>query len=546
MRLRALVLPLLTAAAVAVVPTTPATAAAPDPAVPGSRTVTTIEYDAGTTLVTDPSTLLTYPEQLEGALYVPSGPGPFPVLMFLHGRHSTCVYGGVLEFLGPRATCPQSPATSNVASYRGYAYLATNLASQGYLVASVNANSINSLDWAGDAGAEERAQVIARSLDKLGEWNTTAGPAPVGTQLVGKVDLSRIGLMGHSRGGEGVDRFVEYNRTRTDGPRYTGLKAVFALAPTDFGAEAPTGVHWATLLPLCDGDVYDLQGAQAYDRGRYTDPATAFTRAQYTVTGTNHNWFNTVWTGDDYAGSDAACNKSNPSSVRLTDAEQRDVGLAIMASFFRRWVGGETAFDALVKGAEALPASACPGAATTCPTLVRTSYLAPAADRVLLAQPGVATVSATGFATNTTCTPTTTGTGCPTNPTRSIATQHTLGWTAPATFSAAIPATNVSGLAALTFRTGVNYNDVRNTTAAQDLDVVVRDGSGATATVNAAAYTASLRKPPGGVDRELMLDGVWIPLSAFAGVDLTNVTQVQLKTRTASGSIQLAELAFQK
>lgn len=546
MRLRALLLPVLTAAALAVVPSTTAAAAAPDPAATGSHSVSTIEYDAGTTFVTDPSTLLTYPEQLEGAIYVPSGTGPFPVLLFLHGRHGTCSYVGI-EFLGPRATCPDTGLTENVPSYRGYAYLGQNLASHGYLTVSVNANSINSLDWAGDAGAEERAQVIARTLDKLGEWNTGTGPGAVGNNLNGKVDLSRIGLMGHSRGGEGVDRFIEYNRTRTDGPRYTGLKAVFALAPTDFGNEAPHGVHWATLLPLCDGDVYDLQGARAYDRGRYTQANTAFTRAQYTVTGTNHNYFNTVWTLDDYSGTDPACDTRKAGNVRLNDAEQRDVGLAVMVSFFRRWVGGETAFDALVKGAEALPASACPGSATTCPDLVRTSYLAPTADRVLLAQPGSATVTQSGWSTFSTCTPTSSGTGCPTNPTRNIATQHTLAWTAAgATFQAAVPATNVSGLAALTFRTGVNYNDAKNTTVAQDLDVVVRDATGATATVQAAPFTRSLRKPAGGVDRELMLDGVWIPLSSFTGVDLTRVTAVQLKSRTASGSIQLAELAFQK
>jgi hypothetical protein len=544
MRLRALVLPALVAGMLAI-PTVSANAAAPDPAATGPHTVSVLEYDAGQTMVTDPSDGLTYPEELEGNIHVPSGTGPFPVLVFLHGRHDTCAYFG-LESIGPGATCPENGITANVRSYAGYDYLGRNLASHGYLVMSVNANSINTFDWVGDSGAEERAQVLARSLDLLHDWNLAAGPAPVGTSLVGRVDLSRIGIMGHSRGGEGVDHFVEYNRRRTDGRRYPGLTAVFSLAATDFGAEAPYGVHFASLLPLCDGDVYDLQGAHAYDRGRFADPNETHSRAQYTVTGANHNFFNSVWTLDDYSGSDPACNASAAGNVRLSESDQRDVGLTLMASFFRRWVGGETAFDALVKGAEALPASACPGAATTCPTLVRTSYLAPAVDRVQLAQPGIATVTQAGFATFSTCTPTTSGTGCPTNPTRNIATQHTLAWSAPATLTATIPARDVSGLSALTFRTGVNYNDVRNTTAAQDLDVVIRDAAGATATVQVAPYTASLRKPPGAADRELMLDGVWVPLSAFAGVNLTQVTSVQLKTRTASGSIQLAELAFQR
>jgi dienelactone hydrolase len=521
-----------------------ASATAPDPAVAGAHTVTTVEYDAGQTLVTDPSDGLTYPEELQGALYVPSGAGPFPVVLLLHGRHDTCSYF-VVETVGPPQTCPDTPATQNIRSYRGYAYLGTNLASHGYLVMSAGANAVNSFDSVGDSGAEERSQVIARSLDLLAKWNTTNGPGAVGSLLVGRVDLSRIGLMGHSRGGEGVDHFVGYNRRRTDGPRYSGLQAVFALAPTDFAGEAPSGVHFATLLPLCDGDVFDLEGAAAYDRGRFADPNETHTRAQYTVTGANHNYFNTVWDLDDYSGSDPACDAGNSGSVRLSPGDQRDVGLVLMAAFFRRWVGAETAFDALVKGAEALPASACPGSATTCPTLVRTSYLAPAASRKMLALPGSGTLTQTGFSTYATCTPSTSGTGCPTNPTRSIATQLTLGWSGPASLTATVPATDVSALAALTFRTGVNYGDARNTTAAQDLDVTVKDATGASATVAAAAYTASLREPPGTVDRELTLDGVWLPLTAFPGVDLTQVTSVTLSPRTASGSIELAELAFQ-
>ncbi len=559
MRLRSLFVPLLSAAMVAggVVLAPAAHAVAPDPAVAGTHTVTTIEYDAGDTFVDDPYTGVTYPERLQGAVFLPSGTGPFPVLLFLHGRHETCSYVGI-GFLGMPQTCPDSIVTENVRSYRGYDYLATNLASHGYLVVSASANAINTVDLTSiDSGAEARAEVIARTLDLLYDWNTTSGPGAVGTQLNGKSDLSSIGIMGHSRGGEGVDHFAEYNTRRTDGRKYPGLKAVFALAPTDFAGESVQGVNFGTLLPLCDGDVYDLEGSWAYDRGRFLDPSTPYARMQYTLTGANHNYFNTVWTSDDYSGSDAACDAGSASTVRLSPSDQRDAGLDIMAAFFRRWVGGETAFDALVKGAEALPASACPGSATTCPTLVRTSYLAPAADRTMVVTPTSTTttatggaLTATGFSTYSMCTSTTGGSGCPTNPTRSIATQLTLKWNGAATLTANVSAagTNVSARTALTFRTGVNYNDAANTGAAQDLQVLVKDASGATATVNASAYTASLRKPPGGADRELTLDGVWIPLTAFSGVDLTHVTQVQLKfgTLTTSGSIQLAELAFQK
>jgi hypothetical protein len=565
MRLRTLLAPLVAAAALTgglVTISSPAAAVAPDPAVLGSRTVTGIEYDAGDTVVTDPTTGATYVERLQGRIYLPSGTGPFPILLFLHGRHGTCAFVGV-EALGPPQTCPDTFASENVRSYLGYGYLAENLASHGYLVVSASANAINSFDWAGDAGADERAQVIARTLDKLWDWNTTAGPGAVGTNLIGKSDHSSIGLMGHSRGGEGVDQFVDYNRTRTDGRKYPGLKAVFALAPTDFAGESVQGVHFATLLPLCDGDVYDLQGSQAYDRGRFLDPTTGFTRAQYTLTGANHNYFNTIWTGDDYMeidGGDPACTPGDPASVRLTASDQRDAGLTLMASFFRRWVGGETAFEELLKGAEALPASACPGSATTCPTLVRTSWLSAAANRSIVVTPVTANnntsaglpVSATGFTTFTKCTPTTSGSGCPTNPTRGLATQYTLKWGSAATFAAPVSTagTSVTPFTALTLRTGVNYKDTSNNAfAQQNFNVVLKDALGATSNlVPAATYTASLRKPPGTEDRELTLDGVWIPLSAFTGVDKTKITSIELRfgSLTSTGSIQLAELGFQK
>jgi len=566
MRLRRFTTPVLLAAVLTVGGVTvaaPASAVAPDPAVLGSHTVTSFDYNAGDTLVTDPTTMVTYPERLEGAIYLPSGTGPFPVVLFMHGRHETCAYLG-LEFVGPPQTC-EDPfgATQNVRSYLGYAYLANNLASHGYLVASVSANAINTFDWAGDSGSGERAQILAKTLDLLSQWNTTAGPGAVGTRLVGKVDVSSIGVMGHSRGGEGVDRFADYAKTRTDGPRYPGLKAVFALAPTDFGGETVQGVHFATLLPLCDGDVYDLQGSQAYDRGRFLDPSTGYTRAQYTLAGANHNFFNTVWTTDDYTafdGGDPSCEFNTSTSERLTESEQRDAGLALMASFFRRWVGGETAFEDLLKGAEALPASACPGTATTCPNLVHTSWLSSAANRQLVVAPNAANnnttsgaaVTATGFTTFSKCTPTTSGTGCPTNPTRGLATQFTLKWNGAATFAAPVSATgsNVSGLTALTFRTGVNYADTSNAAfASQNFSIVLKDATGATSNLVAAgSHTTSLRKRVGTEDRELVLDGAWVPLSAFSGVDKTKITSIELRfgSLTTTGSIQLAELGFQR
>jgi len=47
----------------------------PDPAQPGPYAYTKVEYDAGATLVDDPSSHVTYPQELMGSLHIPGGEG---------------------------------------------------------------------------------------------------------------------------------------------------------------------------------------------------------------------------------------------------------------------------------------------------------------------------------------------------------------------------------------------------------------------------------------------------------------------------------------
>jgi hypothetical protein len=526
----------------------------PDPAAPGPYPVDRIEYGGRYTLLSDPRGL-TILEEMKGSITLPNvGQGPFPTIVLLHGRHSTCRYGDTIEFFGPPPACPDvAPVTSEVRSYNGYDYLASNLASHGYVVASASANAINSLDLAtSDGGASMRAQLLGRTLDLLAWWNLSRGPGEVADRLIGRVDLSRIGLMGHSRGGEGVTTFIEYAR---DHSGYEGLRAVLALAPTDFGSHVPLGVHFGTLLPLCDGDVSDLQGAFAWDRGRFADPATPFARVQFTIGGTNHNFFNTVWTFDDAddppATADSACDPDSPTNSRLTAEDQRRVGLDLMAAFFRRYVGDEAAFDPLMTGAAALPASACPGGAPPCRGLVNTSYLGPAAARRMLIVPGGqdAPYEATGFAVASACDPSVRD-SCPSEPDASRALQLTLAWDGPAALRVSLdPAgEDISAFETLTFRTAVNFEDPRNDgLVTQDVEVGLEDVDGNVATVSAADSSTALRPAVGDRFRKITLNGVRIPLAGL-DVDLTRVTAVELRfgSLTSMGSIQLAELGFQE
>ena len=163
------------------------------------------------------------------------------------------------------------------------------------------------------------------------------------------MEMQRVGLMGHSRGGEGVTDYIRFNRQRPSGRIYN-VQAVMSLAPIDSQKQVPIGTNFGVVLPACDGDVSTLAGANAYERSKYPSTGTdAFAKVQWYVQGANHNYFNTIWTGDDGAsysgtgtGADLACGEDKPNSIRLFPSDQRKVGLGLMAGFLRNYLGMET------------------------------------------------------------------------------------------------------------------------------------------------------------------------------------------------------------
>ena len=118
--------------------------------------------------------------------------------------------------------------------------------------------------------------------------------------------------MGHSRGGDGVTSFIDYNRTRPAPGRKYNLRGVIALAPVDYERRAPYGVPYMTMFGYCEGDVTNLQGARMFERSQYIVAGDPFPRIQVSMLGANHNWFNSVWfaDGDDATGTDTACGTS--------------------------------------------------------------------------------------------------------------------------------------------------------------------------------------------------------------------------------------------
>jgi hypothetical protein len=138
----------------------------------------------------DPTVTSDLATELFAEVVRPDKGGPFPLLVFLHGNHSTC--GHFVPSLGVRiddntqytftGTCP--PGYVVTPNHLGYDYLANALADMGYVVVSMNANrGVNAAPGVpGDAGRNlVRGRLVLRHLQQLSEWNAGIGtpPAPL-------------------------------------------------------------------------------------------------------------------------------------------------------------------------------------------------------------------------------------------------------------------------------------------------------------------------------------------------------------------------------
>ncbi|MCK9462045.1 MAG: HYR domain-containing protein [Proteobacteria bacterium] len=218
--------------------------------------------------------------------------GPYPLVVMLHGNHGNCRQNSTTDDYcqtrnGQDCTWGGFTTTPNA---EGMLFQVETLAAQGYVAVTISGNALNCRD----DYIPQRAQLMIEHLRRWKSWSE-ASADPFGAQFVGAVDMNRVGLVGHSRGGDAASSVpLALEATPVAG---VTVASIFAIAPTDYHATTPVGTDYAVLLPACDGDVSTLWGMDIYDRG--LDPDDHVVRSQVLFVGANHNFFSTEWTYDD-------------------------------------------------------------------------------------------------------------------------------------------------------------------------------------------------------------------------------------------------------
>jgi len=252
---------------------------------------------------------------LNGRVWLPEGPGRFPLVLVVHGNHK------MEEYSDP-----------------GYAYLGEHLAGRGFIVVSVDANFFNGT-WSGGLDTENdgRGWLLLQHLTLWRDWSREADH-PLGAL----VDMERIALIGHSRGGEAAAIAGAFNRLShyPDDATVTfdfafPIRAVIAIAPSDGQynpASRPTPLDDISYLALQgghDADVSSFSGARQYERAAFSGSEYRFKASVYSYR-SNHGQFNTEWGRHDFGRPLSVLLNTRP---LLDGDEQRRMGTVFMTAF---------------------------------------------------------------------------------------------------------------------------------------------------------------------------------------------------------------------
>lgn len=264
---------------------------------------------------------------VKGQIWFPANKTGCPVFFMVHGNHD-----------------------STVPSYLGYEYLGQYLASNGYVVVSVDENIINS----SGEGNDKRAILLLDNMKEIFRQNCLEG-----SPLNGLIDEDKVAIGGHSRGGEmaataymfnDLDKYPEDGNISFD--YHFNITSIVAIAPC-VDQYRPvnqsvkiSNVNYLLLHGANDQDVSDMMGEKQYNNITFTDDSDAFyMKSSVYILGANHGQFNSRWGRYDMEGT---LNNFINTYNFIDEADQKLIAKAYIRAFLESTLNEDDTYKSLL------------------------------------------------------------------------------------------------------------------------------------------------------------------------------------------------------
>jgi len=278
----------------------------------------------------------------------PVAAGPHALFIIEHGNHRSCNtpgFDGNPSYDAVHTGCP-----NRTQNHMGYMGLLNRLASNGIIAVSIDAYDLTGYV---PQLIPERSDLILKHIELWSHMNNTSTftsyPDFFAGRFAGHVDMNKISVSGHSRGGEAS--VGAYMRNLSSATPFS-INSVSSIAPVDGQGYVLPDVPYFVILPAADGDVCPLSGQRIYDRAGSALPTPdSTTKSGIYVYGASHNFFNTVWAAD---GDDGFSGRDD----YIPAPDQQRLGEAYLTAFGRTQLNNENVYDDMLRGKLKFPSFA--------------------------------------------------------------------------------------------------------------------------------------------------------------------------------------------
>nr|WP_294490106.1 hypothetical protein [uncultured Anaerosporobacter sp.] len=227
--------------------------------------VTVGTYDMGDFVFEENGVEITSP--IKGAIGIPKEDNS-PVVFILHGSHR--IDGDVRQ---PYA--------------EGFEYLVEHLANQGYLAISINVNRAYMFEPVEGNELERSMIIFEENYRRVKE--AIEGEKLYPYSLKRKGDLTKINLIGHSRGGENIFNIIESNKFNN-----IAFVSAISVAPSQNNGfhDTYTDIPTAVVIPQFDTDVSTQDGVNYFNYAYFNDQARRSPIQYAYYLNADHNPFN--------------------------------------------------------------------------------------------------------------------------------------------------------------------------------------------------------------------------------------------------------------